>query len=48
MDNLPYVQDGLHASKNGKVNLGNYQEIRIRQFHRTLDKYISGELGAGA
>jgi len=48
MANLPFVQQGLHASKNGKVQLGNYQEIRIRQFHRTLDKYISGELGAGA
>lgn len=46
MDNLPYVQQGLHASKNGKVQLGNYQEIRLRQFHQTLDKYISGELGA--
>ena len=48
MANLPFVQQGLHASKNGKVQLGNYQEIRIRQFHRTLDKYISGELGVGA
>ena len=45
MDNLPYVQDGLHASKNGQVQLANYQEIRIRQFHQTLDKYLSGELG---
>ncbi|MBU6207296.1 MAG: aromatic ring-hydroxylating dioxygenase subunit alpha, partial [Alphaproteobacteria bacterium] len=45
MDNLPYVQQGLHASKNGKVQLGDYQEIRIRQFHRTMDKYISGALG---
>lgn len=48
MDNLPFVQEGLHASKNGKVHLGNYQEIRIRQFHQTMDKYISGELGAKA
>ncbi len=47
MDNLPYVQDGLHCSKTGEVNLGDYQEIRIRQFHQTLDKYLSGELGAG-
>ncbi|MDE2404850.1 MAG: aromatic ring-hydroxylating dioxygenase subunit alpha [Sphingomonadales bacterium] len=46
MDNLPFVQEGLHASKNGKVQLANYQEIRLRQFHRTLDKYISGELGS--
>ena len=42
MANLPYVQDGMKASKNGLVNLGNYQEIRIRQFHRTLDKYLAG------
>jgi hypothetical protein len=46
MSNLPYVQDGLHCSKTGQVNLGDYQEIRIRQFHDTLDKYLSGELGA--
>ena len=46
MANLPFVQEGLHASKNGKVQLGDYQEIRIRQFHRTLDKYVSGESGA--
>jgi phenylpropionate dioxygenase-like ring-hydroxylating dioxygenase large terminal subunit len=42
MDNLPYVQQGLHASKTGLVQLGDYQEIRIRQFHQTLDKYLAG------
>lgn len=41
MSNLPYVQQGLKASKTGEVNLGDYQEIRIRQFHQTLDKYLS-------
>jgi len=41
MSNLPYVQEGLHASKTGQINLGNFQEIRIRQFHQTLDKYLS-------
>jgi phenylpropionate dioxygenase-like ring-hydroxylating dioxygenase large terminal subunit len=40
MGNLPYVQEGLRASKNGEVNLGDYQEIRIRQFHQTLEKYL--------
>jgi len=40
MDNLPFVQDGLRCSQNGEVQLGDYQEIRIRQFHQTLDKYI--------
>jgi hypothetical protein len=41
MANLPYVQDGLKMSKTGQVNLGDYQEIRIRHFHRTLDKYLA-------
>ena len=41
MVNLPYVQEGLKASKTGLVNLGDYQEIRIRHFHRTLDKYLA-------
>jgi len=40
MENMAYVHDGLKASKNGLVELGNYQEIRIRQFHQTLDKYL--------
>ena len=41
MANLPYVQEGLKMSKNGRVELGDYQEIRIRHFHRTLDKYLA-------
>jgi phenylpropionate dioxygenase-like ring-hydroxylating dioxygenase large terminal subunit len=40
MANLPFVQDGLKMSKTGEVNLSDYQEIRIRQFHQTLDKYL--------
>jgi phenylpropionate dioxygenase-like ring-hydroxylating dioxygenase large terminal subunit len=44
MANLPYVQEGLKASKNGLVQLGNYQEIRIRQFQRTLDQYLQREV----
>jgi hypothetical protein len=43
MLNLPEVQEGLKCSKNGLVQLGNYQEIRIRQFHQTLDKYLARE-----
>ncbi len=39
--NLPQVQKGLRASKKGKVTLANYQEVRIRHFHQTLDKYLS-------
>ena len=46
MANLPYVQDGLIASANNRVELGNYQESRIRQFHQTLDKYLGGDLPA--
>ena len=45
MENLPYVQEGLKASKHGLVNLGDYQEVRIRQFQQTLMKYIEGQLG---
>jgi len=40
MANLPFVQQGLKVSKTGEINLGDYQEIRIRQFHQTLDKYL--------
>ena len=36
-----FVQEGLHCSKNGKVQLADYQEIRIRQFHDTLNKYLA-------
>jgi phenylpropionate dioxygenase-like ring-hydroxylating dioxygenase large terminal subunit len=40
MDNLPYVQQGLKASKTGLVQLGHYQEIRVRHLHATLMKYL--------
>lgn len=45
MENLPHVQTGLKASKTGKVNLADYQEIRIRQFQDTLSKYVTGQPG---
>ncbi|MEM9255026.1 MAG: aromatic ring-hydroxylating dioxygenase subunit alpha [Pseudomonadota bacterium] len=38
--NLPQVQKGLKASKKGAVTLANYQEVRIRHFNQTLDKYL--------
>ncbi len=41
--NLPQVQKGLKASKKGTVSLSNYQEVRIRHFHQTLDKYINAK-----
>jgi phenylpropionate dioxygenase-like ring-hydroxylating dioxygenase large terminal subunit len=44
MENLPYVQQGMKASKNKRIELGHYQETRIRQFQNTLDKYLSGAL----
>ena len=44
--NMPAVQQGLKASKNRKVELANYQEIKIRHFHQTLDKYLSGAFPA--
>jgi phenylpropionate dioxygenase-like ring-hydroxylating dioxygenase large terminal subunit len=46
MANLPFVQDGLKASAVGRIELGNYQEIRVRHFHRTLDRYLAGTIGA--
>ncbi len=38
--NLPKVQKGLNSLRSGQIELGNYQEVRIRHFHQTLDKYI--------
>jgi hypothetical protein len=38
--NLKMVQKGLHNLQSQEVVLANYQEIRIRHFHQTLDKYI--------
>jgi phenylpropionate dioxygenase-like ring-hydroxylating dioxygenase large terminal subunit len=39
--NLPQVQKGMKASKKGTITLANYQEVRIRHFHQTLDKYLN-------
>ncbi len=39
--NLPFVQEGLKASANKTVQFGQYQESRITQFHRTLDKHLN-------
>jgi len=44
MRNLPMLQKGMKAMKDKKVELGTYQESRIRHFQNTLDKYLSGEL----
>ncbi|MCY1270744.1 3-phenylpropionate/cinnamic acid dioxygenase subunit alpha [compost metagenome] len=44
MGNLPHVQSGMKASKNKQLHLGNYQEVRIRHFHQTLDRYLNDEV----
>ncbi len=46
MANLPHVQTGMKASANGLMELGAYQDSRVRHFQTTLEKYMSGELPA--
>ncbi len=47
MGNLPFVQQGLHASGNGVVQFGRYTEMRIRQLHQMIERYIAeGEAAA--
>ena len=41
MGNLPFVQEGLHASGNGVVHFGRYSEMRIRKLHQMIDRYIA-------
>jgi phenylpropionate dioxygenase-like ring-hydroxylating dioxygenase large terminal subunit len=41
--NLSMVQRGLSSLRDGQVQLANYQEVRIRHFHQTLEKYLSAE-----
>jgi hypothetical protein len=40
MGNLPYVQEGLHASGAGVVQFGRYSEMRIRKLHQLVDRYV--------
>jgi nitrite reductase/ring-hydroxylating ferredoxin subunit len=40
-DNLFLQQEGLEASAKQGLTLGNYQEIRIRNFERAVDKYMA-------
>ncbi len=46
MENLPYVQEGMKASKTGHIQLARYQEIRIRHFNRLLEQYLGLAPGA--
>lgn len=39
--NMEAAQEGFLASGKPGATLGNYQEIRIRHMHRTLDKYLA-------
>ena len=41
MANLPYVQEGMNASLTGKLHFGRYSEMRIRQHHVMLDRYMA-------
>jgi phenylpropionate dioxygenase-like ring-hydroxylating dioxygenase large terminal subunit len=41
--NLPHVHKGLKSLRSGQVQLANYQEVRIRHFHQTLDNYLFGD-----
>ncbi|MDR2857034.1 MAG: aromatic ring-hydroxylating dioxygenase subunit alpha [Novosphingobium sp.] len=40
MENMELTHEGLKASKNQRVELGDYQETRIRHFHQALDRYL--------
>ncbi|MGB3471554.1 MAG: aromatic ring-hydroxylating dioxygenase subunit alpha [Erythrobacter sp.] len=46
MSNLPYVQEGMRTLKSGQMELGNYQDSRVRHFYETMQKYLNGELPA--
>ena len=46
MANLPRVQAGLKSSGKRTVSFGNYQEARLRLFHRLIDRYILDGLAA--
>lgn len=41
MRNLQHMTKGLKSSRDGKVQLAHYQEVRIRHHHETLDKYLA-------
>lgn len=40
-DNLFLQQEGLETSAKRGLTLGNYQEIRVRHFEKTVDKYMA-------
>lgn len=42
--NMPMIQKGMHNVESRELVLANYHEVRIRHYHQTIDKYVSGEL----
>lgn len=46
MANLPFVQEGMKSMRDGLMELGQYQDSRVRHFQTTLMKYVNGELPA--
>ncbi|MFT5705152.1 MAG: phenylpropionate dioxygenase-like ring-hydroxylating dioxygenase large terminal subunit [Shewanella sp.] len=42
MGNMPVVQQGMRAAKNKKIELANFQEIRLRHIHTILNRYMQG------
>ncbi|MEL7156206.1 MAG: aromatic ring-hydroxylating dioxygenase subunit alpha [Actinomycetota bacterium] len=41
MANLPRIQRGLRAARHPSITLSDYQEIRLRHFHRRLDETLA-------
>jgi phenylpropionate dioxygenase-like ring-hydroxylating dioxygenase large terminal subunit len=42
-DNFARIQKGLHTGGKEGVTLADYQEVRIRHIHQTLDTYLEGK-----
>jgi phenylpropionate dioxygenase-like ring-hydroxylating dioxygenase large terminal subunit len=40
-ENMELTHEGLKVSKNQRVELGDYQEVRVRHIHQTLDHYLN-------
>ncbi len=45
--NLRAQQEGFHAARKPGETLLNYQEVRIRHLHQTLDRYLTEDTMAG-
>ena len=40
MANVVQVQAGLEVSKTGTIEIGDFQEVRMRHFHPILTEYV--------